>query len=77
MTGRRTSSERPEEGEQGRLVLRRRAGETVPGKLLAAGGSYLFGAGKFFNLEGSDFIKGHSDVTGKEIAYAVRKAIAS
>ena len=51
-------------------------GETVSGKLLATGGTYAFQAGKFFNLEASDFIKSHGDVTGREVAYAVRKAIA-
>jgi hypothetical protein len=51
-------------------------GETVTGKLLAAGSPYSFQAGKFFNLEGSDFIKGHGDVTGKEIAHAIRRAVA-
>ena len=49
--------------------------EVVKGNLLAAGGGYQFQTGKFFNLEGSAFIKGHGDVTGKEIAHAVRKAI--
>jgi hypothetical protein len=52
------------------------SGETVPGRLLPVGSSYAFQAGKFFNLEASDFIKSHGDVTGKEIAHAVRKAIA-
>jgi hypothetical protein len=52
------------------------ADETVVGRLLAVGSSYAFQPGKFFNLEGSDFIKGHSDVTGKEVAQAIRKAIA-
>lgn len=51
-------------------------GETVAGKLLPAGSGYAFQVGKFFNLEASEFIKDHSDVTGKEIAHAVRKAIA-
>lgn len=55
---------------------RMQPGETVIGKLLAAGGNYGFTPGKFFNLESSDFVKDHSDVTGKEIAHAVRKAIA-
>lgn len=50
--------------------------ETVPGKLLAAGSAYTFQNGKFFNLEGSEFITGHGDVAGKEIAHAVRVAIA-
>lgn len=52
------------------------SGETVPGKLLAAGGKYSFQAGKFFNLEGTEFISGHGDVAGKEIAHAVRIAMA-
>jgi predicted alpha/beta hydrolase family esterase len=50
-------------------------GETVGGKLLAAGSVYAFQGGKFFNLEGSEFIKSHGDVTGKEIAYAIRRAV--
>jgi predicted alpha/beta hydrolase family esterase len=49
--------------------------EVVKGDLLAATANYSFQAGKFFNLEGSAFIKSHGDVTGKEIAYAVRKAV--
>jgi hypothetical protein len=51
-------------------------GETVGGNLLAAGLGYAFQAGKFFNLESSAFISGHSDVTGKEVAHAVRRAVA-
>jgi hypothetical protein len=51
-------------------------GETETGRLLTTGSDYTFQAGKFFNLESSDFIKGHGDVTGKEIAHAVRRAIA-
>jgi predicted alpha/beta hydrolase family esterase len=49
--------------------------EVVKGDLLDANADYPFQAGKFFNLEGSAFIKAHGDVTGKEIAHAVRKAI--
>ena len=51
-------------------------GEVVKGNLLDAAGDYQFKVGKFFNLEGSAFIKGHGDVTGKEITHAVRKAVA-
>ena len=51
-------------------------GEVVKGNLLDAAGDYQFQAGKFFNLEGSPFIKSHGDVTGKEITHAVRKAVA-
>jgi hypothetical protein len=51
------------------------AGETMEGKLLAVGAGYAFQPGIFFNLEASDFIKSHGDVTGKEVANAVRLAI--
>jgi hypothetical protein len=43
--------------------------------LLEVGGSYAFVPSKFFNLESSAFIKGHSDVKGKQVAFAVRKAL--
>ena len=52
-------------------------GETISGKLLPADGTYQFQTGRFFNLEASDFIKDHSDVAGKEIAHAVRMAVAT
>jgi len=52
-------------------------GETVDGNLLPDGSAYSFQAGKFFNLEGSPFIKGHSDITGKEVAHAIRVAMAT
>lgn len=51
--------------------------EVVKGSLLNAAADYQFAAGKFFNLEGSAFIKGHGDITGKEVAHAVRKAISA
>jgi len=51
-------------------------GETVVGQLLAVNSTYAFSTGKFFNLEASAYIKGHGDITGKEVAYAIRKAIA-
>lgn len=51
--------------------------EVVKGSLLDAAADYQFAAGKFFNLEGSAFIKGHGDITGKEVAHAVRKAISA
>ncbi|MDN5882797.1 MAG: alpha/beta hydrolase, partial [Nitrosospira sp.] len=50
-------------------------GETVVGQLLPVGENYAFQAGKYFNLEASDFIKNHKDVTGKEIGYMLRKAL--
>jgi hypothetical protein len=48
-------------------------------KLLAVGGAYGWEAGKFHNLEASDFIKdpnggdAHGFVTGKEIAWAISR----
>jgi hypothetical protein len=51
-------------------------GETIVGRLSAVGAKYAFKAGTFFNLEASEFIKGHGDVTGREVAHAIRKAIA-
>jgi hypothetical protein len=50
--------------------------ETVVAKLLAVGQPYAFQVGKFFNLEASDFIKDHSDVTGRQVAHALRQAMA-
>jgi hypothetical protein len=50
-------------------------GETIAGTLAPAGADYAFEPGRFFNLEASEFIKDHSDVTGKEVANAVRRAI--
>jgi hypothetical protein len=55
---------------------RMQTGETVVGQLLAVNSTYAFSTGKFFNLEASAYIKGHGDITGKEVAYAIRKAIA-
>jgi pimeloyl-ACP methyl ester carboxylesterase len=50
-------------------------GETITGQLLAVNGAYTFQPRKFFNLEASSFIKDHSDVRGKEVAYALRRLI--
>ena len=51
-------------------------GEVSKGSLQAADASYQFSRGVFFNLESSDFVKGHGDITGQEVAHAVRAAIA-
>ena len=51
------------------------AGETSDGVLLDTGGAYNFAAGRFFNLEASKFISGHSDVRGRQVAYAIRCAV--
>jgi predicted alpha/beta hydrolase family esterase len=53
------------------------AGETVVGKLQAVGANYAFAPRKFFNLEASEFIMNHGDVTGKPLAHAVRRAVCS
>jgi predicted alpha/beta hydrolase family esterase len=52
------------------------SGEAVEGKLLPVGGAYQFEAGKFYNLEANDLIPGHSDITGREVAQAIRSAMA-
>ncbi len=59
-------------------------GEVVPGvdRLLAVGGSYSWQAGRFHNLESSKYIvnpnggDAHGFVTGKEVAWAISRAIA-
>lgn len=51
------------------------AGEVNEGKLLATGGAYQFQPGVIFNLEANDLIPGHSDITSKEVAHAIRSAM--
>lgn len=51
--------------------------EVVKGSLQPENGNYSFQPRKFFNLEGSAFISGHGDVTGKQVAHAVRRAVAT
>ena len=51
--------------------------EVVKGSLQPENGNYSFQPRKFFNLEGTPFISGHGDVTGKQVAHAVRRAIAT
>lgn len=53
------------------------ANERVAGKLGDVGTAYPFQPHVFFNLEGGPFIKGHGDVTGPQVAYAVQRAFAS
>ena len=60
------------------------AGEVVQGvdRLLAVGGTYSWQPGRFHNLEGSKYIvdpsgrDAHGFVTGKEVAWAISRAIA-
>ena len=46
-------------------------------KMLPSNSPYQFTTKKFFNLEASEFVKGHSDIAGKEVANAVRHAVVS
>jgi hypothetical protein len=49
--------------------------EAVDGRLLPVGGAYAFRPRVLHNLLADDFIHDHSDVKGKEVAYAVLSAI--
>lgn len=59
-------------------------GEVVAGtkELLAVNGAYTWENGRFHNLEGSKFIRdpkggdAHGFVTGKEVAWAISRALA-
>ena len=59
-------------------------GEVVLGvdRLLAVGGTYSWQSGRFHNLEGSKYIidssggDAHGFVTGKEVAWAISRAMA-
>lgn len=50
--------------------------EADQGELLNAGASaYRFGSGKIYNLKSDQFVKGHSDIKGPQVAYAIVKAM--
>ncbi len=49
----------------------------VPGGLKDVGEAYAFALGKVFNLKADRFIKGHSDVTGHQVAYAILHGVAA
>jgi hypothetical protein len=52
--------------------------ECKQGKLLPKGASgYAFSRDMVFNLKSDEFIKGHSDVRGPEVGYALVKAMAN
>jgi hypothetical protein len=51
------------------------AGEVNEGKLLATNGAYQFQPAMIFNLEADERISGHSDITSKEVAHAIRSAM--
>ena len=50
--------------------------EATSGKLIEAGGSYQWEAGRLFNLRADDYIRSHSDVTGAQVGYAFASAFA-
>jgi hypothetical protein len=52
-----------------------RTPEAIAGELLPAAATYRFLAGRIHNLLADDYIKGHSDITGIEVANAVLSAI--
>jgi hypothetical protein len=70
--------------EINRLVRSGVAGEVVQGvdRLMAVGGTYSWQSGRFHNLEGSKYIvdpsgrDAHGFVTGKEVAWAINRAMA-
>jgi hypothetical protein len=47
------------------------------GELQEVGGEYKFSPGSVFNLRADNFIHGHGDVTGPEVAYAILNAAAA
>lgn len=51
-------------------------GEVVKGKLLEETAEYAFDRDRFFNLEASEFILSHGDIAGKQVAHAIRQAVA-
>ena len=51
--------------------------EAVKAALLDVGGAYALAPGKIHNLRADPFISGHSDITNKQVAYAVLTAIAA
>jgi hypothetical protein len=54
-----------------------RTAEAVAGTLLAVGGTYPWQPHRPHNLLADDFVKDHSDVKGREVAYAVLSAAAT
>jgi hypothetical protein len=51
--------------------------EAADAQLLDVGGAYAFVSGKIHNLRADAFISDHSDITNKQVAYAVLTAIAA
>jgi hypothetical protein len=49
--------------------------EFVKGTLLAETGVYQFAAKKVHNLRADEFVSGHSDVTGRQVANAILYAV--
>jgi hypothetical protein len=49
----------------------------APGSLEPVGSRYAFQARRVSNLRADDFVSGHSDVTGEQVAYALLTAVAT
>ena len=58
-------------------AVRMKSGEFVKGKLLPSDGRYAFSRGKVHNLLADEFISGHSDVTGPQVANALLQVATS
>ncbi|MFG6491590.1 alpha/beta fold hydrolase [Microbacterium sp. P03] len=64
-------------GGIGRNGALKTAASLPAGTLLDVGGAYAFEAGRVSSLNGDAFISGHSDITGRQVAYAVLTAVAT
>lgn len=51
--------------------------EAIDGTMLDVGGAYSFQAGKVYNLSADSWIKSHSNISNKQVAYALLAAIAT
>ena len=51
--------------------------EAIFGQLLEVRGAYAWKAGALHNLRADAFIKGHSDIKGHQVAYAILSAVAT
>jgi hypothetical protein len=64
-------------GGIGRNGARRTPEAKTEGRLLDAGKVYEFAGQKIHNLRADSFIASHSDITGKQVAWAILSAVAT
>jgi len=62
-------------GGIGRNGARKTPASLPPAELLEVGGAYALQAGRVSSLVADAFISGHSDVTGRQVAYAILSAL--